>query len=92
VGNIMPRYAEVFEGRMVAEIERNDDKVPEFAGNRSAVDITNETPRPQPGWLWDGNTWTQSTLPPPKPRSSSQLDRMDDKLDQILEKLTPRPA
>ncbi len=82
-------YVEVFKGRMVAPIApRGDKKVPQFAGERLAVDITKESPKPQPGWLWDGNTWTESTFPPPAPRQPSQLDRIEAKLDQLL---TPGP-
>ncbi len=53
------KYVEVFKRRMVAPIDpRKDGKVPQFAGGRIAVDITDEKPEPQPGWLWDGSTWT----------------------------------
>ena len=84
------RWAEVFDGRMVAKHERDDDKIPEFAGARFAVDITDELPEPQPGWLWDGSTWTESTVPVSELRLS-QLDQMDAKLDQILRLLQPGP-
>jgi len=88
----MKAYAEVHNGRMVGRHERNDDRVPEFAGNRFAVHITNELPEPQPGWLWDGSSWTPSTFPPPPTREPSQLDRIETKVDQILANLPGPPG
>jgi len=86
----MKAYAEVFNGRMVGRHDRDDGKAPEFAGARFAVDITNESPEPQPGWLWDGSSWTPAVVPPVV-SLPSQLDLMDAKLDQIINLLSPGP-
>jgi len=78
------KYAEVHRGRMIAAHRRNDNKTPEFAGPRFAVNITNETPEPQPGWRWDGTNWTPDIMPDASTRAPSQLDRIEAKVDQIL--------
>jgi len=85
----MRKYAEVHKGRMLLAF--NADKQPEFASNREAVDITDEIPEPKPGWLWDGNTWTESTAPPPVVKPPSLLEQIDAKLDKIIAFLTPGP-
>ena len=80
---------EVYKGRMIAPISpREDDKVPQFSRGVTAVDITDESPKPQPGWLWDGAIWTPSILPTPA-KLPSLLEQMDAKLDAILQRLTP---
>jgi len=90
----MRKYAEIYQGFVVAFIERDDMLRPEFVPPRFAVRIDMLSPQPIVGDEFDGRRFIAPTRPNPnllfKPPTSEELIKANQGLlEEILELLKP---
>ena len=85
------KYAEILNNRVrhIGEAPI----LPEFRPPLFAVDLTDISPLPKEGWIYEDDSFIEAEkLPPPLPLESleSKMDRILDKLDTIEVRLAPR--